>query len=201
MRDALVSAVTMAGMADIVTERLLLRRWRDTDREPFARMNADPLVMQHFPARLSREESDLLIGNIEAHFKLHGFGGWAAEVRATAEFIGFIGLAVPRFEAVFTPCVEIGWRLDAAHWGEGLATEGARAVARHAFEVIGLEELVSFTVPANVRSRRVMEKLGMSHDARDDFDHPNVPAGHPMRRHVLYRLRNWEGRKAAGLLP
>jgi RimJ/RimL family protein N-acetyltransferase len=177
------------SVAEIETDRLLLRRLRDADREPFARMNADPAVMEHFPARLSREESDRLVANIGAHFELHGFGLWAAELRATGEFIGIIGLAAPRFEAAFTPCVEIGWRLDAAHWGRGLATEGARAVVRHAFEGIGLEEIVSFTVPANVRSRRVMENLGMTHDAQDDFDHPSLPAGHPMRRHVLYRLR------------
>ena len=171
-----------------MTDRLLLRRWHDSDREPFARMNADPAVMEHFPARLSAAESDRLIANIEAHWEQKGFGAWAAELRATGEFIGFIGLAVPRFEAAFTPCVEIGWRLDAAHWGKGLAFEGARAAVKHAFGVLGLEEIVSFTVPANLHSRRVMEKLGMTHDPRDDFDHPGLPSGHPMRRHVLYRL-------------
>lgn len=179
----------MSRMAEIETDRLLLRRWRDADREPFARMNADPAVMEHFPARLSRTESDRFIDNVELHFEVHGFSLWAAEVRATGAFIGFIGLAVPRFEASFTPCVEIGWRLDAAQWGRGLATEGARAVARYAFENLGLEEIVSFTTAGNVRSRRVMEKLGMTHDPRDDFDHPNLPPGHPMRWHVLYRLR------------
>lgn len=176
-------------MAGIETNRLLLRRWRDVDREPFARMNADPAVMEHFPLRLSREESDRLVDNIEAHFESHGFGAWAAEIRATGAFIGFIGLAVPRFQAAFTPCVEIGWRLDAKCWGKGLATEGAQAVVRHSFETLGLREIVSFTVAENVRSRRVMEKLGMTHDLRDDFDHPHLPPGHPMRRHVLYRLK------------
>ncbi len=173
----------------IETERLLLRRWRDADREPFARMNRDPAVMEFFPSLLSRAESDALIDRIEAHFVEHGFGLWAAELRASGEFIGYAGLAVPRFSAVFTPCVEIGWRLDAAHWGMGLASEGARAVARHGFEVMGLAEIVSFTVPANLRSRRVMEKLGMTHDPGDDFDHPMLSADHPMRRHVLYRLK------------
>lgn len=152
-------------------------------------MNADPMVMEYFPAPLSRQESDRLADHIEAHFERHGFGLWAAELRTTGEFIGFIGLAVPGFEAAFMPCVEIGWRLDAAHWGKGLATEGAQAVVRHAFDVLQLDEIVSFTVPANVRSRRVMEKLGMTHDPRDDFDHPHLPLGHPMRRHVLYRLK------------
>ena len=176
-------------MPDILTERLLLRRWRASDREPFARINADPAVMEHFPNPLSHQQSDQLILNIEKHFDQHGFGLWAAELRATGELIGFIGLSIPRFEAAFTPCVEIGWRLAAAHWGSGLAIEGARAVVHHAFEILQLDEIVSFTIPANIRSRRVMEKLGMTHDDRDDFDHPIFPAGHPMRRHVLYRLK------------
>lgn len=186
---SLVPCITIAAMAEIETGRLLLRRWRDSDRGPFARMNADPRVMEHFPALLSRMESDRLADDIEAHFERYGFGAWAAELLAIGEFIGFIGLAVPRFEAPFTPCVEIGWRIDASYWGRGLATEGARAVVRHAFDVAGLNEIVSFTVPANTRSRRVMEKLGMTHDPGDDFDHPNLAPGNPLRRHVLYRLR------------
>ena len=144
--------------------------------------------MEFMPKLLTREESDAFADRIEAHFDAHGFGLWAAELRATAEFVGYIGLAIPRFEAPFTPCVEIGWRLAAAYWGRGLATEGASAVVRLAFEDLKLPELVSFTVPANTRSRRVMERIGMSHDPRDDFDHPSLPAGHPLRRHVLYRL-------------
>jgi RimJ/RimL family protein N-acetyltransferase len=176
-------------VSDILTDRLRLRGWRDSDREPFARINRDPLVMEFFPAPLSAPESSVLFDRIESHFVQHGFGLWAAELRETAAFIGYIGLAVPRFNAAFTPCVEIGWRLDAAWWGKGLATEGARAVARHAFHMLHLNELVSLTVPANLRSRRVMEKLGMTHDPREDFDHPMMPAGHPLRRHVLYRLK------------
>ena len=175
-------------MTAIQTDRLLLRRWRDADREPFARMNADPRVMEHFPASMTRVESDAMIDRIEARFAARGYSLWAAELRASGEFIGFIGLSVPAFQARFTPCVEIGWRLDAGYWGRGLATEGAQAVVRHAFAVVGLNELVSFTTEANLRSRRVMEKLGMTHDPADDFDHPNLAAGHPMRRHVLYRL-------------
>jgi ribosomal-protein-alanine N-acetyltransferase len=173
----------------IETDRLLLRRWRDADREPFAPMNRDPVVMEFFPSLLSRSDSDALVDRIEAHFAEHGFGLWAAELRETGEFIGYVGLAVPRFTAVFTPCVEIGWRLALAHWGKGFATEGARAVVRHAFDVIGLAEIVSFTVPANLRSRRVLDKLGMTHDPNEDFDHPLLPEGHPLRRHVLYRLK------------
>jgi len=170
------------------TERLVLRHWQESDREPFARLNADPRVMEFMAGPLSREESDLLVDRIEAHFRKHGFGLCAIELREDHSFAGFVGLAVPWFQAAFTPCVEIGWRLAADHWGKGLATEGAREMVRHAFEVVGLDELVSFTVPANARSRRVMEKLGMTHKAADDFDHPRLPEGHPLRRHVLYRL-------------
>jgi RimJ/RimL family protein N-acetyltransferase len=145
--------------------------------------------MEFMPAPLSREESDSLVDRIERHIQEHGFGLCAVELRREHSFIGFIGLAVPTFEASFTPCVEVGWRLSAEHWGKGLATEGAREVIRHAFEVLELDAVVSFTVPANKASRRVMEKLGMTHDPADDFDHPSLPEEHPLRRHVLYRLR------------
>ncbi len=134
-------------------------------------------------------ESDWLFERIKEHFRKHGFGLFAAQLREEQSFIGFVGLAAPSFEAHFTPCVEIGWRLAADYWGRGLATEAARAVVKYAFEDLGLDELVSFTVPGNVRSRRVMEKIGMTHDASEDFDHPNLPEGHPLRPHVLYRLR------------
>jgi len=170
------------------TKRLVLRHWQESDREPFARLNADARVMEFMPGPLSREESDLLVDRIEAHFQERGFGLCAAELREDHSFIGYVGLFAPSFRAAFTPCVEIGWRLAADHWGQGLASEGAREMVRHAFELVGLEALVSFTVPANVRSRRVMEKLGMTHDPADDFDHPRLPEGHPLRRHVLYRL-------------
>jgi RimJ/RimL family protein N-acetyltransferase len=172
----------------LVTDRLMLRRWRQADREPFALLNRDAAVMEFMPALLSADESDQVVNRIEAHFEEYGFGLWAAELNLSGEFIGYIGLAIPRFAAAFTPCVEIGWRLAFPHWGRGLATEGARAVVRHAFEDLALPALVSFTVTANLRSRRVMEKLGMTHDAREDFDHPLLPEGHPLRRHVLYRL-------------
>jgi RimJ/RimL family protein N-acetyltransferase len=175
------------------SERLILRRWRREDREPFARMNQHPRVMEFMPSPLSREESDRLADRIEVHFQERGFGLCAVESRNEGAFVGFIGLQIPSFQAAFTPCVEIGWRLSADNWGKGLATEGARRMVRYAFEELGLESLVSFTVPRNVRSRRVMEKLGMTRDPSEDFDHPNLPPGHPLRRHVLYRLRraNW----------
>jgi ribosomal-protein-alanine N-acetyltransferase len=173
---------------DLTTPRLRLRRWQACDREPFAALNADPRVMEHFPALLTRAESDALADRIEAHFAQHGYGLWAVEILGGAPFIGFVGLSYPRFEARFTPCVEIGWRLAAEHWGHGYATEAARAAVAYGFEALGLAEILSFTVPANVRSRRVMEKLGMRHDPAEDFDHPLLPPGHPLSRHVLYRL-------------
>jgi RimJ/RimL family protein N-acetyltransferase len=174
---------------DLQTERLRLRRWRDVDREPFAAMNRDPRVVEYLPWRLSREESDALVARIESHFARHGFGLWALEVVNIAPFAGFVGLSVPDFTARFTPCVEIGWRLAAEHWDHGYATEGARAALAFAFDRLRLDEVVSFTVPGNVRSRRVMEKLGMTHDPADDFDHPGLAEEHTLRRHVLYRLR------------
>ena len=176
-------------MVIAATERLILRHWQNADREPFSRMNADSRVMEFMPSSLSQPESDGLVDHIESHFRERGFGLCAMELRQKQSFIGFVGLAVPRFRAIFTPCVEIGWRLSAEYWGQGLATEGAREVVRYAFGNLGLDDLVSFTVPGNWRSRRVMEKLGMTHNPADDFDHPNLPEGHPLRRHVLYRLR------------
>jgi ribosomal-protein-alanine N-acetyltransferase len=180
------------------TERLLLRGWRASDREPFAAMNADPRVMEHFPAPLTAPESDAFVRRIEDGFARHGFGLWAVEVPARRPFIGFVGLSVPSFDAHFTPAVEVGWRLDAGAWGRGYATEAAAASVAFGFEMAGLDELVSFTVPANVRSIAVMRRLGMTHDARDDFDHPRQPAGSPLRRHVLYRISREAWRERAG---
>ena len=155
------------------------------------------------PGLLNRQESDAVVERIQAHFRQFGFGLFAAELDSTGEFIGYIGLSVPTFEARFAPCVEIGWRLAAEHWGQGLATEGARAVVECGFGELDLQELVSFTVPANFRSRRVMEKLGMRHDSADDFDHPRLPENHPLRRHVLYRLSrfDWERKNRATSSP
>ncbi len=172
----------------IRTERLLLRRWREADRLPFQKLNADPLVMEFMPEPLPPAASDAFMARIEEHFERHGFGLFAVEQVENRSFAGFIGLSIPAFDAPFMPAVEIGWRLASQCWGRGLATEGARAVIRYGFEELNLDGIVSFTVPGNLRSRRVMEKLGMTHDPRDDFDHPRLPEGHPMRRHVLYRL-------------
>src|SRR5262249_12885494 len=160
---------------ELQTERLHLRRWRPGDRAPFAALNADPRVMEYFPALLSREDSDALVARIEAHFDRHGFGLWAVEIAGVTPFAGFIGLCFARFEAHFTPCVEIGWRLAADYWGRGFATEGARAALAFGFASLRLAEIVSFTTAGNLRSRRVMEKLGMTHQPSDDFDHPLLP--------------------------
>lgn len=178
----------MLALAMLRTERLLLRRFRDADRAPFAAMNADPQVMEHFPAPLSREESDALLVRFEQHFETHGFGLWALALQGEAPFVGLVGLAVPRFDAPFMPAIEVGWRLLPEFWGRGLATEAARACVRFGFEQLDLAELVSFTVPNNLRSRRVMDRLGFTHQPAEDFDHPLLPEGHPLRRHVLYRL-------------
>jgi ribosomal-protein-alanine N-acetyltransferase len=172
------------------TPRLLLRRWKDSDRDTFAEMNADPRVMEFFPKVLTRAESDQFVDRMEEHFDNHGFGLYAAELKAGATFIGFIGLYVATFQAHFTPCVEIGWRLGVPFWNRGLATEGSREVIRYGFEDLRLDAIVSFTVPENLASRRVMEKLGMTRNPADDFDHPKLPEGHRLRRHVLYRLKN-----------
>ena len=173
---------------ELSTERLLLRRWRDRDREQFAALNADPVVMEHYPSLLTRAESDAAVDRIEASFDRRGFGNWAVEVPGVADSVGYIGLSVPAYDAPFMPAVEIGWRLDRRHWGRGYATEGARAALEFGFSEICLHEIVSFTVLANVRSWRVMERLGMTRDPSDDFEHPLLPPGHRLRRHVLYRL-------------
>jgi RimJ/RimL family protein N-acetyltransferase len=167
---------------------VVLRGWRAEDLAPFAALNADPAVMEFMPKRLTREESDAFVERIGAHFAERSFGLWALEVPGVAAFVGFTGIQVPRFEAHFTPCVEVGWRLAREHWGRGYAPEAAGAAVRHGFEVAGLDEIVSFTSVGNVRSRRVMEKLGMTRDPAEDFDHPSLPEGHALRRHVLYRI-------------
>ena len=167
------------------TPRLVLRRLRDSDREPLYAMNSDPRVMEYFPACLTREENDAMIGRIEAHHERNGFGPLAAEIRETGEFAGLVILMIPAFEAHFTPCVEIGWRFASAYWNQGLATESAQALMRFGFYELGLKEIVSFAVRDNQPSRRVMEKLGMAYDC--EFNHPRIPEGHCLRRHVLYR--------------
>lgn len=183
---------------ELLTDRLRLRRWRAEDREPFAALNADPDVMELMPGPLTRAQSDDLADRIEARFDEEGFGLWAVEVRRdvaapddplAGRFVGFTGLWWAAFEAHFTPAVEVGWRLARAAWGRGHATEAARAAIADGFGRLGLSEIVSFTSVINERSWRVMEKLGMAHDPADDFDHPSLPPGHRLERHVLYRIR------------
>jgi len=166
----------------------VLRRWRPGDLAPYAALNADPVVREHFPSTLTREESLDELTRFDARFDERGYGLWAVEVPGVAEFVGFIGLNLTMWDAPFTPAVEVGWRLARSHWGNGYATEGAREALWYGFDVIGLDEIVSFTTPANVRSWNVMERIGMTRDPADDFDHPLIPAGHRMRRHVLYRV-------------
>lgn len=176
-------------MIVLSTARLRLRPWRNEDLAPFASMNADPEVMEHFPERLDRASSDRLAARIIGGFDERGFGAWAVEIPGVAAFAGFVGFMFPSFEAHFTPCVEIGWRLMREAWGMGYATEAARAAIGCGFETLAFDEIVAMTVAANDRSLRVMRKLGMSSASSDDFDHPNLPPGHPLRRHVLYRLK------------
>ena len=178
----------------VKTDRLVLRPWREEDLEPFARLNADLRVMEYFLRPLNREESDQLIKRVSEHIERYGWGLWAASLLETGELIGLIGLQHVPFEAPFTPAVEIGWRLGVEHWGKGYATEGAKACLEYGFGALNLEEIVSFTTVQNRRSRAVMERIGMHHNPEDDFDHPKVPEGHPLRRHVLYRIHReeWE---------
>jgi ribosomal-protein-alanine N-acetyltransferase len=171
------------------TERLLLRRWREDDREGFAALNADPVVMAHYPALLSRAESDALLERIEERFERDGFGLWAVEERSSGELLGVTGIQRVPFVAPFTPAVEVGWRLARAAWGYGYATEAATAALAFGFESVGLDEIVAMTTPPNRRSIAVMERLGMRRDPAGDFDHPRMPEGHELRRHILYRVR------------
>ncbi len=177
----------MSAPIEFETHRLLLRQWRAEDREPFAALNADPVVMEHFPAALTRAESDAIANRCECLIAERGWGAWATEIKATGEFIGFVGLHIPPDDLPMSPCVEILWRLAHAHWGRGFATEAARGALHVGFEVLELPEIVAFTVPSNARSRAVMERLGMQMDATT-FEHPGVPEGHALRTHCNYRL-------------
>ena len=178
----------MSADVTLSSSRIRLRRWRDEDREAFAAMNSDTRVMAFFAGQLNRAESDAMVDRIQAHFNEHAFGLWAIEVPGVAPFVGFAGLAWARFSAPFTPAVEVGWRLAFDHWGHGYATEAARLALGYGFGPLALSDVVSFTSAINHRSRAVMERLGMRRDPSEDFDYPSFPEGHPLRRHVLYRL-------------
>lgn len=186
----------MPQAIEIDTPRLRLRQWRAADREPFAALNSDPAVMEFFPAPQSRSASDASIDAWQSQFAAQGWSNWAVEVRETGGFAGFVGLTVPRRMLPFSPCVEVGWRLAREHWGKGYATEGARGALGVGFERLQLAEVVSFTAVGNLRSRAVMERIGMR-NANQDFEHPGVPEGHALRLHCLYRITRaqWEGAK------
>ncbi len=178
----------MKPILELESARLVLRQWRDDDLTEFAAMCADPQVMRYFPALLSRLESAALIGRIRGHFNEFGFGLWALERKDTGAFIGFTGLLNVSFEAPFAPAVEIGWRLARRHWGLGFASEAAWTSLRAGFGQLGLEEVVSFTAQHNLPSEKVMQAIGMQRDLFGDFDHPRLPQGHALQRHVLYRI-------------
>jgi RimJ/RimL family protein N-acetyltransferase len=184
----------MTAPPQLRTPRLLLRGWTDDDRKPFAEMNADPAVMEFFPAVMTAEESNAFVDRIQIGFAEHGFGLWALEELGSGSFLGFTGLSVPTFEAPFLPAVEIGWRLRRSGWGHGYATEAARAALEFGFGDLGLAEVVSFTARVNRRSTAVMERLGMRPDPDADFLHPRVPAGLAIAPHVLYRVKSGEFR-------
>lgn len=171
------------------TPRLVLREWCDGDFEGFARMNADPIIMEYLPRALDEDASKRLMGRFKAHFKKHGYGLYALERKDDQRFMGFVGINHVDFEADFTPAVEIAWRLDYEFWGQGYATEAAQKVLEFAFCELELSEIVSFTVHDNTRAIHVMEKIGLKRDIGGDFDYPTLKKGHPLGRFVLYRLR------------
>lgn len=185
----------MAYMITLNTKRLILRPWKEEDLEPFAQLNADPRVMEYFPAVMSRKESNDLALRIRSRMQEQGWGLWAVSVPGVADFIGFIGLNIPLFDAPFMPATEIGWRLAFPYWGKGYATEGAIASLQYGFETLQLPEIVAFTTIQNMRSRRIMQKIGMQHDPQGDFEHPKVAEGSPLKKHVLYRISQEQWKK------
>lgn len=176
----------------IKTERLILRQWIPEDLEPFARLNADPLVREYFSSILTKEKSDLSAKLISDEIDKNGYGFWAISVPNVSDFVGFVGIRPVDFESHFTPAVEIGWRLAHEFWGKGYATEGAIASLKYGFEMLNLDEIVAFTAVANARSRNVMEKIGMHRSVEDDFDHPQLNVNDKLKRHVLYRIKKQE---------
>ncbi|MBS0655462.1 MAG: GNAT family N-acetyltransferase, partial [Verrucomicrobia bacterium] len=184
-----ISKCSLIKIFMIKTKRLILRPWKDEDFASFARLNGDPRVMEYCSRTLTRQESDLLAARICSSFEKQGWGLWAVSVPEVADFIGFVGLDQMTFEERFTPAIEIGWRIAFEYWNRGYATEAAQAALKYGFAALHLNEIVSVTPVQNSRSRRVMEKIGMYRDAECDFDHPRVPEGHPLRRHVLYRIK------------
>jgi RimJ/RimL family protein N-acetyltransferase len=179
------------------TRRLLLRRWQETDLRPFAALNADPTVMEHFPRTLSTKESAALVERFEAGFEQRGYGFWAVETTEQERpFIGYVGISPAALNLPFAPAVEVGWRLARAYWGRGYATEAASAAIAFGFDRLHLQEIVSYTASVNLRSQKVMKRLGMQRDPREDFEHPRLPEGDPLRAHVLYRVNASAARTA-----
>ncbi|KYG64138.1 GNAT family acetyltransferase [Bdellovibrio bacteriovorus] len=176
-------------MVRLETERLIIRRWKPEDLDSFAALCADPEVMEHFPATLSRQETQSLIDRMNTNHNKDGYSFMACELKSTGDFIGFVGLSYFTQETHFSPCVEVGWRLHKRFWGQGYAPEGAKAVIKYAFEVLKVPEVIAMTAVGNLNSRRVMEKIGMTYNPQDDFDHPKVEDGHRLKRHVLYRIK------------
>ena len=183
-------------MTILKTKRLILRPWKKEDLELLSRLNTDPHTMEFLFTPLTREESSARLEIYTKHIQDHGWGLWAVSVPNVSDFIGWIGLWPIGFDAHFTPAIEVGWRLLPEFWGQGYATEGAEASLRYGFDILRLGQIVSITVPANIRSKRVIEKLGMHTDSKDDFDHPKLPEDHKLRRHVLYRLKKNEWEKS-----
>lgn len=177
----------MPEIIEFETDRLRLRQWRSTDREPFAALNADPKVMEFFPSTLDRAASDALVDRAASLIAERGWGFWATEVKSSGQFIGFVGLHTPSSDFPFSPCVEIGWRLAFQYWGKGFASEAAKGALQVGFQLLDLAEIVSFTSVNNIRSRAVMGRIGMQ-EAHGTFEHPDVPEGNALRTHCLYRL-------------
>lgn len=177
----------MVKVTELVTKRLTLRQWQFSDYELFAEINKDPVVMKYYPNTLTKVESDAFAKKIESLILKRGWGFWAVELKATKQFIGFVGLHHPEADLPFSPCTEIGWRLSKKHWGNGYATEAASTALKYAFETLQLDEVVSFTSLQNVKSKSVMERLNMV-NAMQNFEHPDIPAGHKLREHVLYKI-------------
>lgn len=169
------------------TNRLILRHWKESDLPLFYKLNSNPKVMEYFPFTLTKEQSDNMARKIQKELSEMSYGLWAVELKLNQTFIGFIGLHYQDFNTTFSPCIEIGWRLDFPFWGYGYATEGAKCALKYGINTLKIEEIVAFTPKINYRSRRVMEKLNMSYDSKDDFLHPKIPKGHPISEHVLYR--------------
>lgn len=191
----------MNAVSEIQTARLWLRQWKQEDLQPFAAMSLDAQVMEYFPSTLDTKESEAIALKCQSLIQEQGWGFWAVELKENQQFIGFIGLHRPTAALPFSPCVEVGWRLARPYWGQGYATEGAKASLHFGFSTLGLSEIVAFTSVLNFKSMNVMRKLGM--DRAELFNHPDIPSDHKLYPHVLYRLPRdkWRSQPVPGLTP